>query len=186
MYNLRMEPAIFLDRDGVIIENRPNYVRTWDDVAVYSQALAALKVISGSPYKIVVVTNQSAVGRGLVPLTTVVAINDRLADIIAEAGGRVDAMFICPHAPQDGCSCRKPRPGLLLKAAQALSLDLHRSIMIGDAISDLLAGKAAGIPTLALVQTGRGAQQAGLQTAEQARPFSIFAALSEALQALAG
>ncbi len=186
MYNLVMEPAIFLDRDGVIIENRPNYVRAWHDVAIYPQALDALKIISNSPYKIVVVTNQSAVGRKLVPLTTVTSINDRLAETISASGGRVDAVFICPHAPNDGCNCRKPRPGLILQAARAMSLDLSRSILIGDAISDLLAGKSAGVHTLALVQTGRGLQQAELQSAEQARPFSTFATLAQALQTLTG
>ncbi len=186
MYNLQMDPAIFLDRDGVIIENRPNYVRTWADVDVYPQALVALQSIYNSPYKIIIVTNQSAVGRGLVQLKTVLTINDRLAETISDAGGRVDGIFICPHAPEDRCSCRKPRPGLLLQAARALSLDLHRSIMIGDAISDLMAGKAAGVPRLGLVQTGRGIQQAKLQEARLAQPYSIYGTLAEALQVFTG
>ncbi len=181
-----MEPAIFLDRDGVIIENRPNYVRTWADVEVYPQALAALRSIRSSPYKIIIVTNQSAVGRGLVRLKTVLEINDHLFEIISQAGGRVDGFFICPHAPQDNCNCRKPLPGLIQQAAQALSLDLSRSIMIGDAVSDLLAGKAAGVPRRALVKTGRGVQQSVLREAHQARPFSTFGTLYEALQVLAG
>ncbi len=181
-----MDPAIFLDRDGVIIENRPNYVRSWSDVDIFPQALTALKSVYDSPYRIIIVTNQSAVGRGMVRLKTVFTINDRLADIIAAAGGRVDGFFICPHAPEEHCGCRKPRPGLLLQAARALSLDLNRSIMIGDAVSDLLAGKAAGVNRLALVQTGRGAQQAVLEEARHARPYSTFSTLSEALQVLTG
>jgi D-glycero-D-manno-heptose 1,7-bisphosphate phosphatase len=155
-----MEAAIFLDRDGVIIENCANYVRSWADVVIYPQALAALAKISKLPYKVVIVTNQSAVGRGLISLSTAWTINDRLTEEISRSGGRIDAVFMCPHAPEDGCECRKPRPGLLFQAQQALSLDLSLSLMIGDALTDLMAAQAAAVGRMALVRTGRGAAQA--------------------------
>jgi D-glycero-D-manno-heptose 1,7-bisphosphate phosphatase len=106
-----VEPAIFLDRDGVLIENRPSYVRGWEDVHIFHQALAALVRISTAPYKIVLVTNQSAVGRGLISSEVAWAINRRLVSVIEDAGGRIDGVFMCPHAPQDRCACRKPKPG---------------------------------------------------------------------------
>jgi D-glycero-D-manno-heptose 1,7-bisphosphate phosphatase len=179
-----MYPALFLDRDGVIIENRSNYVRSWNDVEIFPQALEALSCIYHSPYKIVIVTNQSAVGRGLVNIQEVHHINNRLMSEIQQAGGRVDGVFICPHAPQDNCDCRKPRPGLLLAASTSLSLDLQCSIMIGDAFSDLLAGSAAGIPRLALVKTGRGLEQLELPEASSLAHYSVFDNLLTALKVL--
>ncbi len=178
-----LSPAIFLDRDGVIIENRDHYVRTWADVAFIPQALPALAKIRSSPYKVVIVTNQSAVGRGLVSLEQVQGINTRIIDEIEHAGGRVDGVFICPHAPAEHCNCRKPLPGLLLQAAEALGLDLSRSILIGDALSDIQAGQAAGIPQIALVCTGRGTDQSRLPEARQLMPFFQFENLQKALEA---
>jgi D-glycero-D-manno-heptose 1,7-bisphosphate phosphatase len=175
-----MHPAIFLDRDGVIIENRPSYVRSWADVVIFPQALEALARIHSSPYKIVIVTNQSAIGRGILPLGVARDINRRLIKTVQEAGGRVDGIFMCPHAPGDQCDCRKPKPGLLWMAAQALSLNLSQSIMIGDAITDLLAGQAAGIPYSILVRTGRGASQALLPLPADLKPFQIYDSLASA------
>lgn len=173
-----MQPAIFLDRDGVLIENRPAYVRSWSDVHIFPQALKALARLNSSPYKIVIVTNQSAVGRGLINLETAQAINDRLLEIIRKAGGRVDAVYICPHSPQDRCSCRKPLPGLLFQAARDLVLDLPGSALVGDALTDLLAGHAAGVSRLVLVRTGRGAQQERLPRPPQLRQIAVFDSLS--------
>jgi D-glycero-D-manno-heptose 1,7-bisphosphate phosphatase len=177
--------AIFLDRDGVIIENRPAYIRSWVDVAFYPQALEALVNISASPYKIVIVTNQSAVGRGLISLETATQINQQLVETITGQGGRIDGVFMCPHAPEDGCNCRKPEPGLFFQAAQALALDLHRSSLVGDAFSDLLAGQAAKLHRTALVRTGRGEAQLLLLRPPGLKTFLTFDSLAIALQDLA-
>jgi D-glycero-D-manno-heptose 1,7-bisphosphate phosphatase len=179
-----MQAAIFLDRDGVIIENRPNYVRSWNDVLFYQHSLSALAKISKSHFKIVIVTNQSAVGRGILPLSAARKINQRLVDVIEEAGGRIDGVFMCPHAPEDGCDCRKPEPGLLLRAAQNLSLDLGRSIIIGDAVSDLLAGQNAGVLTRILLKSGRGQEQYKLSHSMQLDPFLVYETLADALRDL--
>lgn len=174
-------PAIFLDRDGVIIENRPNYVRSWDDVKIYPQALTALAKIRDTPFKIVIVTNQSGIGRGLIAPEMATAINNRLVRQIERAGGRIDAVFLCPHAPDARCSCRKPEPGLLLQAAEQLAIDLSRSIMIGDALTDLEAGLAAGVAQVALLRTGRGAEQAQLPEANRFKPLRVYDSLASAL-----
>jgi len=179
-----MLPALFLDRDGVIIENRPGYVRSWADVDIFPQALKALAHVKDSPYKIVIVSNQSAVGRGFVEIRAINHINDRLLQEIRHAGGRVDGVFICPHAPQEDCACRKPKPGLLLQAASSLSLDLSRSIMVGDALSDLLAGEAAGVQNLVLVKTGRGADQLPLVLSSTLKRCTIYETLLDAMKAL--
>ena len=96
-----MHPAIFLDRDGVIIENQPAYVRSWDDVQFIPQALVALARLRDSLFKIVIVTNQSAIGRGQITLSEADSINRRLVQVIEKAGGRIDGVFMCPHAPID-------------------------------------------------------------------------------------
>lgn len=154
-----MYPSIFLDRDGVLIENRPDYVRDWSQVKIIPEAIHALSLAPLKKYKIVIITNQSAVGRGLILRKAAEEINQRLINLIRDLGGQIDGIYMCPHKPEDGCSCRKPMPGLLLQAAKDLSLDLQRSWMIGDAWSDVLAGKAAGIRGTILLKTGRGSEQ---------------------------
>ena len=111
-------------------------------------------------------------------------INQRLVQAIEKAGGRVDGLYMCPHTPQDQCECRKPRPGMILQAERELSLDLSRSWMIGDALSDLQAGRAAGVGHLALVGTGRGTHQAQLPESTNLGPFRLYTDLKDALQHL--
>jgi len=163
-----MFSAIFLDRDGVLIENKANYVRDWSDVKIYPEAISALSHSAIKNHKIVIVTNQSAVGRGIISLETANQINSRLVKLIHQHGGKVDGVYMCPHKPDDDCFCRKPKPGLLLQAAKELSLDLQRSWMIGDAWSDVQAGQSAGVQQAILIRTGRGEEQLS-----QARPESI-------------
>lgn len=154
-----MFPAIFLDRDGVLIENRSDYIREWSQVKIFPEAIHALSNSAIKNYKVVIVTNQSAIGRGLISLDTAKVINHRLLNLIQQHGGHVDSVYMCPHKPDGGCSCRKPKPGLLLQAAKDLSLDLQCSWMIGDAWSDVQAGQTAGVRQTILVKTGRGRAQ---------------------------
>jgi D-glycero-D-manno-heptose 1,7-bisphosphate phosphatase len=179
-------PAIFLDRDGVIIENRDDYCLTWEQVAFLPGVLQALARARVAPHAFVIITNQSAIGRGLLERHTADEINARLVHAIQASGGRVDGVFLCPHAPEAGCDCRKPQPGLLLQAARELSLDLGRSVLIGDALSDLDAGHAAGVGEAILVRTGRGIQQLALVGAERTQGFTVCADLSEALDSILG
>jgi D-glycero-D-manno-heptose 1,7-bisphosphate phosphatase len=151
-----MQPGIFLDRDGVIIENRPDYVRNWSEAKFISGVLPALARLNNTPYRIVIVTNQAGIGRGIISRLVVEDIHARLIQEIIKSNGRIDGVYICPHKPEDGCSCRKPQPGLILQAAQDLEIDLGRSMMIGDNLSDVQAGLAAGIGRIALVRTGLG------------------------------
>ena len=151
--------AVFLDRDGVIIENRSDYVKSWSEVAFVPGALAGLRALAGSPLAVVTFSNQSAVGRGIITLAEMQAIHERVLAAVRAAGGRIDGSYLCPHAPHEGCACRKPAPGMLLQAAQELELDLARSWAVGDAVTDLQAARAAGVRGI-LVRTGRGAEQA--------------------------
>ncbi|NTU56744.1 MAG: HAD family hydrolase [Anaerolineales bacterium] len=177
-----MFPAIFLDRDGVLIENRAEYVRDWSQVSIYPEAIRALSNSKLKNHKIVIVTNQSAVGRGIISLETAEEINDRLVHLIRDQGSRVDGVYLCPHGPDDGCDCRKPRPGLLLRAARELSLDLKRSWMIGDAWSDVQAGQSAGVQGTILLKTGRGADQLSLPRPADIGEFLVCEDLPQALK----
>jgi D-glycero-D-manno-heptose 1,7-bisphosphate phosphatase len=179
-----MYPAIFLDRDGVLIENRSDYVRDWSQVKIIPEAIHALSLAMARNYKIIIVTNQSAVGRGLVLHAKAEEINRRLVNLIHHYGGQVDGVYMCPHKPDDECFCRKPRPGLLLQAARELSLDLQRSWMIGDAWSDLQAGQRAGVRHNILLKTGRGAEQLLQPYPEEIASHLIFDNLPLAFDAI--
>ena len=153
-----IKPAVFLDRDGVINENRSDYVKGWEEFVFLPGVFEPLRLLAQNHQAIVVVSNQSAVGRGLVSRETVEAIHRRMQAEIQRRGGRVDAIYYCPHHPDAGCDCRKPRPGLLLRAARELSIDLSRSYLIGDAVSDIEAALAVGCTPI-FVLTGRGQEQ---------------------------
>ena len=176
--------TVFLDRDGVLIENRSDYIREWSHVKLLPKVFDALSGFQHAGFKIIIVTNQSAVGRGLMTFDTAQEINDRLVKTIQAGGGWVDGVYMCPHPPEDQCNCRKPQPGLLLQAAQELSLDLHASWMIGDAWSDLLAGQAAGVSDMLMVRTGRGSIQLLGPQPENLKPFHISNDLFEAFQTI--
>lgn len=183
-YNGSMFPAIFLDRDGVLIENRPDYIRDWSQVRIFPEAVQALALSANKNYKIVIITNQSAVGRGLIALETAQGINDRLVGLIQQQGGKVDGVYMCPHKPDDGCDCRKPKPGMFFQAADELALDLKRSWMIGDAWSDMQAGQAAGVQQVILLKTGRGVEQLLSPRPEDVSNHLVFEDLSQAMAAI--
>lgn len=147
--------------------------------------IRALPHVATANYKIVIVTNQSAIGQGLISLETAEAINQRLVQLIEQEGGRVDGVFMCPHHPDEACSCRKPKPGLLLQAAEELNLSLKRSWMIGDAWSDVQAGHAAGVRQSILVRTGRGREQLALSRPVTIPEPLIFDSLAHALEIIA-
>jgi len=150
-----LKPAIFIDRDGVIVENRADYVKSLAEVQILPGVLAALAQAARLDCRIVVVTNQSVVGRGLLSEAGLAAIHAAIDAAIVAAGGRIDAWYFCPHLPEANCACRKPQPGMLLEAAADWDIDLTASVMVGDAVTDVQAGLAAGTHAI-LVRTGLG------------------------------
>lgn len=150
--------AVFLDRDGVINRERADYVKSWQELELLPGVLPALRQLAALGLPVAVISNQSAIGRGLVTAQTIAEIHRRLRRQVVEAGGRIDAFYVCPHRPDEQCGCRKPRPGLLLEAAAAFGLSPAECVFIGDAVTDAQAAAAAGCTAL-LVRTGRqGAQ----------------------------
>jgi D-glycero-D-manno-heptose 1,7-bisphosphate phosphatase len=147
--------AIFLDRDGVINRNREDYVKHWHEFVFLPNVFAALRYLAATDYWVVVITNQSAVGRGLMSRAALDALHARMLGEIRRNGGRIDAVLYCPHRPEESCACRKPRPGLLHEAARLFDLDLRASCMVGDNESDVYAALATGVRPL-LVSGGHG------------------------------
>lgn len=146
-------PAVFLDRDGVLNYNRPDHIKTPEEYLPVPGAAEAVARLKRDGWVVIVVSNQSGLARGLFSEEALAAIMAKMQAVLAAAGGTVDAVYYCPHAPGSGCDCRKPAPGLLLRAAREHGLDLGRSYFVGDKASDIECGRAAGLRTV-LVETG--------------------------------
>jgi D-glycero-D-manno-heptose 1,7-bisphosphate phosphatase len=153
--------AVFLDRDGVINENRADHVKTWSEFRFLPGAIEAITRLSQTNLRIFIITNQAIINRKVVTRETVDAINEQMVRIIERHGGRIDGVACCPHRVDERCGCRKPQPGLLLEMARKHNLDLSQAILFGDALTDIEAATAAGCKSC-LVLTGRGHEQLAL------------------------
>lgn len=175
--------AVFLDRDGVINENRPDHVKSWDEFTFLPGAIDALVSLSHMGVPVFVVTNQAVINRGIVTRDTVDWINSRMVEEVSWRGGRIDAVAYCPHLPEEHCSCRKPEPGLLLELARGHGVDLEDSVVIGDTLTDLEAGQAVGCQTI-MVLTGRGEEQSARVAGRSLRNFPVVPDLRSAVDLL--
>lgn len=149
-----LKRAVFLDRDGTV-NQEVEYLDDPDGLQLIPGAAAAIRLLNDAGVLAIVITNQAGIGRGYFSATTMEAIHARLAQQLAAHGAHLDAIYHCPHHPDAGCACRKPSPGMLLRAAREHSIDLERSVLVGDKASDLEAGRRAGCRTV-LVLTGYG------------------------------
>jgi histidinol-phosphate phosphatase family protein len=141
--------AVFLDRDGTIIHDS-GYPREASSVALVPGASTALARLRAAGFRLVLVSNQSGVGRGLISPQELDEVHARVLELLGASGVELDGAYYCVHAPWDGCACRKPSPTLLLEAAEELGLDLPKSFMVGDSASDVKAGEAAGCQAILL------------------------------------
>lgn len=146
------EIAVFLDRDGIIARD-VRYCCRVEDFEILPTVPQAIRLLNQRGFRVIVVTNQSAIARGYLTEKTLFQIHQYMKDELARYSAHVDAIYYCPHHPDDGCQCRKPKPGLLLQAAKELSINLSRSYTVGDGEIDIKAGKAASCRTV-LVTTG--------------------------------
>ncbi|WFS63647.1 D-glycero-beta-D-manno-heptose 1,7-bisphosphate 7-phosphatase [Pseudodesulfovibrio thermohalotolerans] len=148
---------VLLDRDGTIIVDK-HYLHEPDRVELLPQAAEGLKRMQGMGFGLAVLTNQSGIGRGYYDEDSVRACNQRMVELLAAQGVIIDGVFFCPHEPKAGCDCRKPKPGLMQRAAIELDFDPAQAFMIGDKSADIGLGRKTGATTI-LVRTGKGAQQ---------------------------
>lgn len=155
-----MTPAepVFLDRDGVINENRADYVRSLSHWKPLPGAFEAMARLCSAGHPLIVVTNQSGIARGFFGEAELAAIHDRMNLMMRRAGGSFAGIEYCPHAPWDGCSCRKPETGMIDRAVERLSLPRGTGWIVGDAATDMELGRRGGLRTV-LVLTGRGGAQ---------------------------
>lgn len=153
MSEKRVRPAVFLDRDGVINVDPVEFVTRPEELQLISSSAEAVARFNAAGVPVIVCSNQSGVARGLYTLETLEKITDRLQQMLREYGAHIDAFYYCPHDDEDGCDCRKPKPGLLLRAAREHAIALDRSVFVGDSWRDIVAGRAAGVKTV-LVLSG--------------------------------
>ena len=151
---------VILDRDGTINEDRDDFVKSPDEWVPLPGSLEAISRLNHAGWHTVLATNQSGLGRGLFDMASMNAIQLKMNQALAQQGGRIDAVFFCPHAPEDGCDCRKPLPGMMRQIAERFGVSLENTPMVGDNLRDMQAGAAAGCPTH-LVLTGKSAGLAG-------------------------
>jgi D-glycero-D-manno-heptose 1,7-bisphosphate phosphatase len=156
---------VFLDRDGVINRRLPGeYVRAWEQFRFLPGARAGMRLLKAAGYLLVVVTNQRGIARRLMSEADLAAVHGRMRAELERAGASVDAIYHCPHEIAEACGCRKPQPGMLLRAIAELEIDPARSWIVGDSLSDLEAGSAAGVPGVLVAGRG-GPRPDGVRTA---------------------
>ena len=146
---------VILDRDGVINHDRDDFVKNSLEWVPLPKAAEAIALFSQAGWRVVVATNQSGIGRGRFDMHALNAMHEKMHHLISKAGGRIDAVFFCPHKPEAGCSCRKPAPGMVLEVAERFSVKPESLWLVGDSLRDLEAVAAVGGRAI-LVRTGKG------------------------------
>jgi D-glycero-D-manno-heptose 1,7-bisphosphate phosphatase len=152
-----MNKAVFFDRDGTIAEDSP-YCSRPEDFHLFPATPQVFKTFNQRGVKVVIITNQSGIGRGYFDEPTLAGIHEKMKADLAREGAYVDAIYYCPHHPDDNCACRKPKPALILRAARELAIDLKKSFVVGDMSKDIEAGKAAGCYTILIGRPADAAQ----------------------------
>jgi len=153
----RQVKLIILDRDGVINYDSNEYIKSPEEWRPIPGSLEAIARLNHAGFRVVVATNQSGLGRGLFDMAAMIAINEKLHRSLAHVGGRVDAVFYCPHTADSDCNCRKPKPGLLMEIGQRFGVELTGVPCVGDSLRDLQAAQAVGAQPI-LVLSGKGEQ----------------------------
>ena len=156
-----MPKLIILDRDGVINEDSADYIKSADEWIPLPGSLEAITRLTSAGYRVVIASNQSGVGRGYFTIDALAEINAKMRLLLAEKGGIIDAIFVCPHTPEDGCHCRKPAPGMFEEIKRRYNIDQATGVYaIGDSLRDLQAAKSAGFePWLVLTGSGQKTRQ---------------------------
>ena len=171
---------LILDRDGVINQDSDAYIKSLDEWIPIPSAITAIARLSKAGWTVAVATNQSGVARGYYDLATLESMHQRLRDLVAEQGGELGLVVYCPHGPDEGCDCRKPKPGMLLQIAQHYSADLRGTWFVGDSRGDLEAALAVDCQPV-LVKTGKGERTLTKPLPEGTLVFDDLAAVADQL-----
>jgi D-glycero-D-manno-heptose 1,7-bisphosphate phosphatase len=152
----KLSQTVFLDRDGVINVDSPDYIKTWEEFTFIDGSLEAIRRLTESNFHIILITNQSIINRKMVPKKELDYIFSMMTKKIQDSGGKITDIFYCPHTPDDQCACRKPLPGLIHQALELYEIDMKKAFMVGDSAKDIECARNAGCGNLILVQTGNG------------------------------
>ncbi len=149
--------AVFLDRDGVLNEDRDDYIRSVADLNVYPFVPEAVRLLTDAGIKSYIISNQSGIGRGYFTLDENLKMFNKVMQAAASAGGKISGFTFCPHTPDEGCPCRKPRTGMIRQVVSETGINLDETLMVGDSETDYKTARNAGIPFI-LVRTGKGSR----------------------------
>jgi D-glycero-D-manno-heptose 1,7-bisphosphate phosphatase len=163
--------VVFLDRDGTIIEEK-DFIKTPEEIEFIPRSMEAIRILKKLGYKIIAISNQSGIGRGILTLDMVTKVNESFLKRLERENVGIDGLYFCPHHPEENCDCRKPKTGLIQKAAVEQKLDLKDAVVIGDKLSDVELGKNLGVKTV-LVLTGYGKTEAKKPEIKQIKPDFI-------------
>ena len=153
-----MHKAVFLDRDGVINEDRDDYVKNIHELVIYPYVPESISALNEVGFDVIVISNQQGIAKGLIKEEDLDKIQMAITRQVESAGGKISAFYYCKHFSSDRCSCRKPQPGMILQAASDFDIDLSQSFMVGDTTKDVGAGKSAGCRTV-LLATGNDSNE---------------------------
>lgn len=170
---------VILDRDGVINQDSDQFIKNTTEWKAIPGSLEAIAKLNHAGYRVVIASNQSGIGRGLLDMGALNAINDKMYRVLAQVGGHIDALFYCPHAAEANCDCRKPKPGMFIDIARRFNVDLAGVPSVGDSLRDLQAAVAAGAKPV-LVLTGKGAKTEAAGGLPDGTP--VFTDLAEAVR----
>ena len=148
--------VVFLDRDGVINRDSPDYIKSWAEFEFLPGSLEAIKQLTLNGFDAIVITNQSVINRKMVASEVLDYIHAMMKTTVKSRGGEIKDIFFCPHTPEDGCDCRKPNPGLIYKAQRIHRIDIANTAMVGDSAKDIECARNAGCRHAVLVKTGNG------------------------------
>lgn len=151
-----LNKVVFLDRDGTINQDSPDYIKGWSEFKFIPRSFDAIRDMTAAGFTIIVITNQSAIPRRLISPEELENIHSKMIDAVESKGGKIKDIFLCPHLPSDDCDCRKPSPGLVYQAQKKYDIDLSTAVMIGDSARDIECAYGAGCGRTILVKTGNG------------------------------
>ncbi len=174
---------IILDRDGVINHDCDTYIKSPEEWLPIDGSLEAIARLNRGGYTVTVASNQSGLARGYFDIESLMAMHKKMDEMLEKQGGRIDAIFYCPHGPDDGCECRKPKPGMLLDIGQRFNVSLKEVVFIGDSMSDIKAASSAHANAM-LVRTGKGIKAEKILQTENKISVPVFDDLSAAVTAL--
>ena len=181
-----LKRVVFLDRDGVINRDSPDYIKTVSEFVFLPRSMAALRNLHASGFTGIVITNQSAINRQMTPRSEVARIHTHLMQAVRNGGGRIEDIFFCPHRPDENCTCRKPKPGLIVQAQAKYRIDLSDAAMIGDSAKDIECARNAGCRRAVLVRTGNGLRDESVLAQKGIAADHVAADLFEAVNWLIG